>query len=575
MIDLVHTLISVAAVFWLALLIGRQVFRLHLPRVTGYLLAGILAGPSLSTWLGYPALLDQTDLARLPVLSDIALALIMLTIGMHFRSEHLHRWRHRIAVLSLCEIGATLVLVSTATALVNFLVVRKIVTSDGDLLQSSLYIGLFLGIIAIATAPAATLLVIREYGSEGPVTDSAVTLIGLNNLFAILAFNVAYHFTLVQEGQLLALLARLALPLAIGAAAGFAMSIWAERLESTTENQLLVLGGAIGGAGICRLLEVDALLGCFTCGTVLANASIKERDLLDSLRRLDYPLYMMFFVLAGAGLHLDLLAHIGLIGAAYVAMRTLGKLLGCYLGTRLGRFGDRHQRWTGPVMLAQAGVAIGMSSFLSRTWPAGGEMLQTVVLGAVVIFELGGPVTVRIGLVRAGEVPILTLLARKAPVGSFESIHHVVDHFRDSLGIPHGHNVEDAGDILVEHVMRKNVDSIPENTPFNELLRLIAHSRYDRFPVVDAQNRFEGIIVYADIRDILFDPILSRLIIAIDLAKPEHLSVHPRQTLREVLHLFQEHPDISYLPVLDDEEPDRLLGILNQNDVLSTFHRLG
>ena len=151
----------------------------------------------------------------------------------------------------------------------------------------------------------------------------------------------------------------------------------------------------------------------------------------------------------------------------------------------------------------------------------------------------------------------------------------MVDHFRDSLGIPYGHKVEDAGDILVEHVMRKNVDSIPDDTPFNELLRLIAHSRYDRFPVVDAQNRFEGIIAYADIRDILFDPILSRLIIAIDLAKPEHLSVHPRQTLREVLHLFQEHPDISYLPVLDDQEPDRLLGILNQNDVLSAFHRFG
>ena len=161
MIDLVHTLISVAAVFWLALLTGRQVFRLHLPRVTGYLLAGILAGPSLSTWLGYPTLLDQADLARLPVLSDIALALIMLTIGMHFRSEHLRRWRHRIALLSLCEIGGTLVLVSTATAAVNFFIVRRIILADGDLVQSSLYIGLFLGIIAIATAPAATLLVIR------------------------------------------------------------------------------------------------------------------------------------------------------------------------------------------------------------------------------------------------------------------------------------------------------------------------------------------------------------------------------------------------------------------------------
>ncbi|NIQ94233.1 MAG: CBS domain-containing protein, partial [Desulfuromonadales bacterium] len=114
------------------------------------------------------------------------------------------------------------------------------------------------------------------------------------------------------------------------------------------------------------------------------------------------------------------------------------------------------------------------------------------MLGSVVVFELVGPLAVRFGLVRAGEVPILSLLQKKAPKGAMEGLHSVVHHFRSSLGLPAWKKFREPGDILVRHIMRQNVETIPNNTPFNELLRIIAHSRYDRFPVIDSEGRFIG-----------------------------------------------------------------------------------
>ena len=220
-----YTLLITAVVLLIALLVGRLAFRLHLPRVTGYLLTGIAVGPSLAHLLGIPTLLAREDLDRLTVVAEIALALILISIGIQFRAENLRRWRQRLAVLSASEIGATFGLVFVATFLLNLTLVGKVLAPASGLAQSSLYIGLFLGVIAVATAPAATLLVIREYESEGPITDAVVTLIGLNNLFAILCFNGIYHFLLDSSAGAEALLGRLFIPILVGGATGLLLSV--------------------------------------------------------------------------------------------------------------------------------------------------------------------------------------------------------------------------------------------------------------------------------------------------------------------------------------------------------------
>jgi CBS domain-containing protein len=293
-----------------------------------------------------------------------------------------------------------------------------------------------------------------------------------------------------------------------------------------------------------------------------------------SLSEIDYPLYVIFFVLAGAKLHIETLSHIGLLGIAYVLARTVGKLIGAWLGARLGKFGGRERSWIGMTLLAQAGMAIGLAATLANIWPEGGAMIQTVVLGSVVIFELVGPLAVRHGLVQAGEVPILTVLRKRAPQGAMEGLHSVANHFRTNLGLPAGHNMEDPGDILVRHVMRHNVETIHHGVHFQELLRVIAHSRYDRFPVVDDAHNFVGIINYTEIRNLLFDSSLSDLLVARDLVSSVHHSIPPDTPLREALKTLQKKRNISYFPVIDPQQPKKLLGILSQNDVLAAFRRL-
>jgi CBS domain-containing protein len=279
-------------------------------------------------------------------------------------------------------------------------------------------------------------------------------------------------------------------------------------------------------------------------------------------------------MLAGARLHLETLFHIGLIGVAYVIARSLAKWMGPRIGARLGQFGERERTTVCYTLFAQAGVAIGLAGGLAKSWPEGGPMVETVVLGSVVVFELVGPLALRHGLVKAGEVPLLSLLQKRVHQGGMEGLHSVISHFRTSLGLPAGHQLKDPGDILVQHVMRQNVETIRNDTPYQELLKNIAHSRYDRFPVVDDRGSFVGMINYTEIRNLLFEPALVLLVVAGDLTSTENYSLYPDEPLREALNLMERKHNISFFPVVDRAHPDRLLGMLSQNDVMAAFRRL-
>ncbi|MDY6934562.1 MAG: cation:proton antiporter [Spirochaetota bacterium] len=571
--SLATTFVLLAVLFLLALFIGRLVARLHIPRVTGYLLTGLFVGPSFADLFNIQPILNAYILNRLYTISEIALTLIVFSIAMQFRGELLQRWKRRIIIFSISEIVITCSLVFLCILVASLLYTEHLIEGFTHDISLPLYLSIFLSIFAIATAPAATLMVIREYESEGPVTDAVTTLIGFNNLFTIIAFIIATFLLITPKDNIFDLLSQIINPILIGGILGFIMSIWAQRLELVTEFQLLTLGGNIAVLGLCKLFGYNFLLGSFACGMLFVNFSPQADKVLNSIKQFDYALYVIFFVLAGATLHLEALTHIGVLGFAYIVARIIGKLLGCRLGAKFGKFKNPEQNWSGFAMLAQAGVAIGLCHSLRDMNMPGKEIISTVVLGSVVIFELIGPISIRFGLVRAGEVPLLTLLAKKAPIGSFEGVHQVVNYFRSSIGIPMGHSVDNAKDILVKHIMRTNVNTIHEDTPFDELLHLIAHSRYDRFPILDKEGRFVGVIDYSDIRNVLFDPILTNLIVALDLVKEVQIVTHPNSTIGDVLKIFKKHKNISYLPVVDENETDRLKGIISQNDVLAVFRK--
>jgi Kef-type K+ transport system membrane component KefB len=569
MVDL-HIILALMAIFIGALLGGRLAALLHVPRVTGYLLTGLLLGPSAAKIFGYPAPISTLALDDLQPLTNLALALIMMNVGGQFRMESLRRLRWRIFVLSGFESSLTFILVALGCAATNQWWLHTSITPF-SLAQTSLLMGLFFGVIAIATAPAATMMVIREYEAEGPTTSTLLSLVGLNNLLSVIAFLCAMHWVFSPEEGNLVLLWHLTGPLLIGGGIGLIIATWSQRLELASEFKCIILGALFSISILSEITEINALLCHLIFGIVLASSSPRWHQLYAAIKQIDYPLYVAFFVLAGASLHIETLLHIGSLGVAYVILRIAGKWWGARWGAKLASFNQREQQTIGMTLMAQAGVAIGLASTLAEQWDQGGHLVEAVILGSVVVFELVGPLSVRHGLVLSGEVPILSLLRKRAPQGAIEGLHNVVDHFRSSLGLPAGHNVKDPGDILVRHIMRQNVETIVNDTPFNKLLRFISHSRYDRFPVVDGAGRFVGIIDYTEIRNLLFEPELAKLIVASDLLVPNHCALGPDQSLREVLVMMRRHRHISYFPVLDPEQPDQLLGVLRQNDVLAAF----
>ncbi len=571
--DFLQLITALAMLLIGALVGGRLAMLCRIPRVTGYLLAGLLVGPSFADLFGLPHLVSPLALGELQIIADVALALILMNIGGQLRTDNLRRWKQRIYLFSLGEAVSTGLLVGLSVFCVNQFVLQMTVSSM-SLLKTSTLFATFTGIIGIATAPAATLMVIREYESEGPVTSALLTLVGLNNLFSAFAFAIAAQLLISPDGNLATLGYQISMPIILGGVFGFGVSVWAQRLELSSEHKILLLGSVTTAVAASRALQLEPMLTCMALGMVLANSSPRWHRLVKSLSEIDYPLYVVFFVLAGANLHIETLSHIGLLGVAYVVARTAGKLGGGWLGAKLGKFGSRERNWIGMTLLAQAGMAIGLAATLANLWPEGGKLIQTVVLGSVVIFELIGPLAVRHGLIKSGEVPILSVLRKRAPQGAMEGLHSVAHHFRINLGLPAGHNVANPGDILVRHIMRHNVETIHHGTNFQELLQLIAHSRYDRFPVIDDERNFVGMINYTEVRNLLFDPSLSDLLVAKDLASASHHSIPPDTPLREALKTFQKKRNISYFPVVDPENPKKLLGILSQNDVLSAFRRL-
>ncbi len=572
-VDSFHIISALAVILVAALIGGRFATFCRIPRVTGYLLAGLLVGPSFAEIFHFPQLITHGALHELRLISDVALALILMNIGGQLRTENLRRWKQRIAFFSLTEVTLTGLLVGGSIFIANQFLVQHVVAGM-TLEHTSLLFGVFTGTISIATAPAATLMVVREYEAEGPVTRLVLTLVSLNNLFSVFAFSIAAQLLVAPEGGLLTIAYQLCVPLFLGGSIGFIVSLWAQRMELTSEYKILMLGGVTATAVISRFIGLEPLLSCMALGMILADSSPRWDRLVKALNEIDYPLYVVFFVLAGANLHIDTLAHIGLLGVAYVLARTCGKLMGASLGARFGSFGQREQTWVGMTLLAQAGMAIGLAATLAKQWPEGGKLIETIILGSVVVFELFGPLAVRFGLVKAGEVPLLSLLRKRGPQTGMEGLHSIANHFRSNLGLPAGHKLESPGDILVRHVMRLNVETIHHGTPFQELLNMIAHSRYDRFPVVDDNQNFVGIINYTEIRNLLFDPSLSNLLVARDLVSSTHHSIPPDTPLREALKTLKKKRNISYFPVIDPEEPKKLLGILSQNDVLAAFRRL-
>ena len=545
------------------LMVSRFVSHLRIPKVTGYLLSGIILSPYIINIFSEG--ISQKvygSIGELRFISELALGLIAFSIGGEFQHERFKKIGSKILTISLWETFITFILV-----FLSLIVFTK-----------NINLSICLAILAIATAPAATILVLREYDSEGVVTNSLIILTGLNNFICLTVFTLCFPIITLSQGAsftpfiftLFSSLGSILLSLAVGFMLGFFLSFFENRITKASELIVIAIGFIILGIGLAHILGVSPLLVNLVMGVTAINLAKRGSVLFEEVKRIDLPIYAAFFALSGASIHWELFYAVGGVGVLYIAGRILGKVLGVAFGASQAKADRNLKKCGGLGLLAQAGVVLGLALLVQDKDPRLGEVVSTTILSTVIFFEILGPLAVRWSIVKSGEVKIIKLIHRDEGAPFRASLKEIINRFRLSLGIPEWKSKEFTGEILVEHVMRTHFEVIHEDAHFDQILKIIEHSRYNLFPVVNQKGEFTGMISFQDIRDVLYDGIMEDLIIAEDIANAAVPFIDSKATINEALNMF-EREKIDLLPVIDDKESKKLLGILTQRDVLAVF----
>jgi Kef-type K+ transport system membrane component KefB len=387
-----NEILSVGLILMAALLAGHLAQLVRVPEVTGYLLVGVLIGPSSLD------LISHENITTLGFLSEVALGLILFNIGAIFEAANFRR------------VGAGVVRITMWEASLAFVLVSLVLVASG----MSLPLALLLGVVAMETAPATTLMVLNEYDAQGPMTDRLLALVALNNMYVLIMFGIVTAGLTFSgadgESWLFAgyravhgLLWTTAGSIALGALLGLLMDSWAARAKESGEAMILSIGAVLIAVGASRWLGLSPLFATLALGATVANASAHGGHLLRALGRADPPLYAAFFVLAGAELVPSSVLGLGLVGVGYTVARTVGKIAGARLGLRGQDVAPAVRRHLGSCLVSSSSLAVGLTIQIRSTFPEYGAAVTGIVLAAVVIFEIVGPLLTRRALLETGE----------------------------------------------------------------------------------------------------------------------------------------------------------------------------
>lgn len=367
---------------------SRLLKRLGLPAVTGYLLAGVVIGPSMLHLVGADAV------GALKPLGAFCLATIFFMLGEEFRLTELRKLGKRFLTLTVIQ------------SLVTFAVVTALARFAG----ASIEVSLLLGAIAGTTDPAATLSVIREMRGKGDLVKALLAVVALNGLVEIVLFSFLLTLVSIMRSggaDLVTVLQGPALEiggsLALGLALGFGLRAWSLSRFGRDSLKIPTLGLVILGAGISEAAHLSVLLSMLTFGAVVANTHPFKSHVFEQGRAMEAPLLVMFFTLSGATLHLTELGSLGWLGLAYVGGRLIGKIAGGSLGAWAAGASPVSIRYMGYGLVPQASMAIGLAAIVEAKFPDVAGPIIPITLGAIVIFETIGPLMTRRALLRSGE----------------------------------------------------------------------------------------------------------------------------------------------------------------------------
>ena len=406
-----QTLLLIAAALFAGLLMTRLFVKFHLPDVTAYLVAGVLIGPCVLGRLniGFNTF-EQVD--SLSLISDVALGFIAFAIGHEFRLSALKQTVRQATIIGILQACAATVFVDAALITFHFL--------RPDLL--SMPVAITLGAIAAATAPAATLMVVRQYKAKGPVTDVLLPVVALDDAVGLVIFAVSFGIAqAIQNGttHIAALivepLMEVVLSLAFGGLTGVVLTYLERYFHSHRNRNALIVGSVIITVAVSQLkipvgpftFGFSSLLVCMMLGTVFCNFCPLSEELMLQADRWSGPAITLFFVLSGSALQFDVFGEpaVILIGVVYILARSLGKILGAHWSAVLAKSPETVRKYLGITLLPQAGVALGMCATAYRVLGgADGTLIRNIVLFGVLIYELLGPSMTKAALTKAGDI---------------------------------------------------------------------------------------------------------------------------------------------------------------------------
>ncbi len=406
------TLLSVSIALLAGLIMTRLFKPLKLPSVTAYLIAGVLIGPYCLGAFGIDGLgfTSADAVTKLSMVSEVALGFIAFSIGNEFRLKDLKKTGKQALVIGILQALAATVAVDLVLLCIHLAMPEKLTLPQV----------LTLGAIATATAPAATLMVVRQYKAKGPLTKLLLPIVALDDAVGLVVFAVFFGISKALNGggaDLISILvnplAEIFCSLALGAVMGFVLTHLEKLFNSNTNRLNLTIAFVFLTASLSQLefhlgqihIQFSSLLVCMMLGTVFCNICPLSHDLMERSDKWTSPLFALFFVISGAELELGVFTDIAIvgIGLAYILSRSAGKYLGTLGSAKLTKCEPQICKFLGITLLPQAGVALGMCTTAMQLGEDG-KLIRNITLFAVLIYELVGPVFTRMALQAAGEI---------------------------------------------------------------------------------------------------------------------------------------------------------------------------
>lgn len=421
-----ETLLVISVALSAGLFMSRVVKPLKLPAVTGYLVAGILIGPYCLGLLGIKGLgfTSTEEVSAMSIINDVALGFIAFAIGDEFRLSQLKKTGKQATVIGIFQAVLTTLLVDAVLIGLHFILGED---------KLPLSTAIILGAIASATAPAATLMVVRQYKAKGKLTSLLLPIVALDDAVGLIIFAVSLGIAKTLHNGDLSLtsvlvdpLLEIFLSLIMGAVIGYVLSFCEKFFRSNTKRQALVVTAIFLAVALSKLkytvgsvhIGFSPLLVCMMLGTIFCNVCDFSPELMEKTDKWTAPIFILFFVLSGAELEFSVfgdLAVVG-IGIVYIISRSLGKYLGARVSAGFVKCESHIKKYLGITLLPQAGVALGMSITVMAELGSEGTIIRNIVLFGVLIYELFGPLMTKNALMRAGEISPKVDKPRVAPV---------------------------------------------------------------------------------------------------------------------------------------------------------------